>query len=233
MNLETKALIIEHAKKEFPRECCGLLLNISGYEVYFPCKNIAKNQIDFILDPADYARAEDAGEVIAVVHSHCNISPKPSQADLVSCERSKLPWHIVSIPNETWHSFHPNGYKAPLIGREFSHGVNDCYSLIRDFYKENLGIELPDFDRSEKWWDSGEDLYFENFKKAGFEITDELKTNDVILIQLKSPVINHGAVYLGNDVIIHHVMNRLSYRETYSGFWKKCTRFILRYKGLA
>jgi len=230
---ETKTKIIEHAWREYPRECCGLILNIAGAETYFPCKNIAENQIDFIIDPIDYARAEDTGQIIAIVHSHCNISPRPSQVDLVSCEATGLPWHIVSIPNEAWFTHYPTGYKAPLIGREFSHGVLDCYSLIRDWYKEKLGIELMDFDRVERWWDKGGNLYFENIKKGGFEIVDDLQPNDLILMQVRSSVINHGAVYLGNDIIIHHVMNRLSSRETYSGFWEKVTRCVIRYKGTA
>lgn len=227
----TREKIIEHAKAEYPRESCGLLLNLSGKEHYFPCKNIAENQSDFIIDPLDYIRAEEMGQVVAVVHSHCNVSPKPSQADLVSCEQTGLPWHIVSIPGEAWNTFYPTGYKAPLIGREFSHGVLDCYALIRDWYRETLGIELMDFDREEKWWEKGFDLYEDNFKKAGFERVEGIARGDVILMQFNSKVINHAAIYMGNDVMLHHVMNRLSYQETYSGFWKKITRFVIRYKG--
>jgi proteasome lid subunit RPN8/RPN11 len=230
---QTKLDIIEHAKNEFPREACGLLLNVEGKEQYKPCRNIAERQIDFIIDPIDYAEAEDTAQIIAIVHSHCNQSAKPSQADLVSCEASRLPWHIVSIPSETWHTITPNGYKPPLLGRSFSHGVLDCYALIRDWYDAERKITLPDFDRDELWWEKGGDLYMQNFAKAGFERTDlPLERGDVILMQIGSKVANHAAIYLGNDLILHHLINRLSSREIYGGYYLKCSRLVLRFKGL-
>jgi proteasome lid subunit RPN8/RPN11 len=235
---ETKLEIIEHAKSEYPKESCGLVLNISGKEVYYPCRNIAENQIDFILDPADFAAAEDAGQVLAVVHSHCDISPKPSEADLVGCEFSQLPWIIVALIRAdsgeqipVWNEFKPSGYKAPLLGRKFSHGVLDCYALLRDWYNENLLIELMEFERAEEWWKKGESLYLENFEKAGFVRVENLSIGDVIIMQVASTVPNHAAIYLGNDTIVHHLQNRLSCRDVYGGFWKKNTRMILRYKG--
>ena len=33
-----------------------------------------------------------------------------------------------------------------LLGRIWSYGENDCFSLIRDYYKL-LGIQLPDYER--------------------------------------------------------------------------------------
>ena len=235
LNEITKTEIISHALEHYPKEACGLILNISGKPQYRPCKNIAESQTDFILDPEDYIRCEDEGDIIAVVHSHCNVSPKPSQADLVSCEISGLPWIIVSVPEKVWHYFEPSGFKAPLIGRVFSHGVLDCYSTIRDGMREKFGVEIPDFERGEYWWEKGGNLYLDNFQSAGFTqiIDGSLNEGDVLLMMVgKTKVPNHGALYLGKNTILHHVQNRLSCRDVYGGYWMKHTTHVLRHKQL-
>ena len=235
MDQELKDIILAHAKIEFPREACGLLVICKGKEIYFPCRNLAENQNDFIMDPEHYAMAEEIGDVVGVVHSHPNASAKPSQADLVSCEASGLPWYILSLPSETWETIEPTGYEAPLVGRQFVHGVLDCYSLIRDWYRKERGIELVDFERREEWWNKGDNLYLDNFRKAGFEPVDvkDIQAGDVILMQIGARVVNHAAVYLGRDMMLHHLMNRLSSREIWGGWFRKNTRLVIRFKGTA
>lgn len=232
MSPELQARIIEHARAEFPRECCGLVVVAKGRERYWPCRNLAVGTDQFVMDPHDYAAACELGDPVAVVHSHPNLSPEPSQADRVSCEASGLPWHIVSVPTERWHYMVPQGYVAPLVGREWSHGVLDCYSIIRDWYALEMAIELPDFDRHDSWWERGENLYLNNFESAGFRRVDAdtMQRGDVVLMQISSPVPNHGAVFLGDNQIIHHIQNRLSCRDVYGGMWRKNTTHVLRYE---
>lgn len=241
MTPENKQEILEHAMREYnnnvnPREACGVLYIEKGKEKYMPCKNIATAQINFILDPMDYAKAESRGSVVAIVHSHFNQSAKPSQGDLKACEASGLPWHIVSVPSETWHYWEPSGYKAPLLGREYLHGVLDCYSLIQDWYKLKRGITLPPFEREELWWEKGQDYYMRNFESFGFHKIDPktVKEGDVIIMQIgKTKVANHAAIYLEGDIILHHMIDRLSSRDAYGdsngGYWRKCTVAVVRY----
>lgn len=218
----------EHAKKHFPVESCGLVLIVNGKEKFWPCKNVSQYGHNFIMDPEDYATGEDLGEVIAIWHSHCGLPPKPSEADLVSCERSGLEWYIYSTPMNSWYSFKPSGYKAPLIGRQYTYGVLDCYSLARDWYAEQ-GIILEDIERKEGWWHRGETMFEDNFRRLGFEETTELEPGVGILMQIKSPIINHSAIYLGDDLILHHAFNRLSSRDVYGGMYKKNTVKLVRY----
>lgn len=225
---------LEHAIREMPREACGLVVAKDGVVEYRPCRNLAETEIEFILDPADYARAEDEGEILAIVHSHPNASANPSQADRVACERSGLPWWIVSVPGGVWRDIAPSGYRAPLVGREFSYGVNDCWSLIRDWYREDCALELMDFERPEKWWERGGNMYVENYERAGFRRLAEgepLERGDIIMMQIRSKVPNHAGVYLGDGKILHHLQGRLSSREIYGGFYKKVTRLAVRYQG--
>lgn len=222
---------LAHALRDMPRESCGLLIVRKGRQVYRPCRNIAEGTDQFTINPDDYEAAEAEGEVIAVVHSHPNIPPDPSQADRVGCEASGLEWHIVNVPTGAWYSFRPTGYVAPLVGRVFSHGVLDCYAIIRDWYKQERGVDLLNFDRRDGWWHRGQNLYLDNFGKAGFERVEDLHDGAVLLMQVGSPVPNHAAVYIGNDMILHHVQGRLSSRDIFGGYWRKCTTHILRYTG--
>ena len=225
--------VLTHAKEESPKECCGLVAVVKGKRRYFPCKNLADTPDEhFVLDPVDYAAVEDKGEIVAVVHSHPTTNHKPSPADRVACEQSGLPWHIVNPNTENWGYCQPEGFELPYVGREFSHGVVDCYSLCRDWYRRELGLQLRDYPRRDQWWEHGENLYLENFEKEGFRQIPiaELQRGDALLMQLVSPVPNHAAIYLGEQLVLHHVQGRLSSRDVYGGYYWKNTACALRHE---
>lgn len=227
------AEICAHAARDYPREACGLVIVVKGRTRYRPCRNLAEKDGEFVLHPEDWAAAEDAGTVSMVVHSHPNLPAQPSQADLVACERSGLPWLIVSWPSGELHEFVPSGYRAPLIGRRFAIGVLDCWSLIRDYYACSLSILLPDFPREDRWWEKGHNLYMRHYRDAGFEIVaDAPRAHDLLAMQIGSSDPSHGAVFLGDGSILHHLANRLSSRDVYGGWYRKVTRHVMRHREL-
>jgi proteasome lid subunit RPN8/RPN11 len=243
MDILTENNFRKHAEDCYPNECCGLIAVVKGREKYFPCENKSNNKDHFLLSPEDYSVVEDQGEIIAICHSHPDAPATPSQADRVSCETSRLEWYIISVDKESSIasgeivSLTPSGYVAPLVGRTFSHGVLDCYALIRDWYKQEKNIDLLDFDRQDEWWnDSVSNLYMDGFPKAGFINTGQhtdLEVGDVLLMQIRSKnnVPNHAAIYIGASTILHHLYGRLSSRDIYGGMWQEYTRAVLRYKG--
>ena len=224
---------LAHAKSEDPKESCGLLLNVRGKERYYPCNNLSlTNNQCFILDPEDYVKADNLGEITAIIHSHPVTPPTPSQADKIACEHSNLPWYIVNPKTEQWASLSPTGYKAPLIGRQWVWGVTDCWSLVRDYYKEEKNIELIDYERLMLPEEFIQKPLFEKYaERTGFrELAKEekLETGDVLLMSILHPTLNHVAIFLG-DMVLHHLADRLSCREPYSEWLLKCTGKRYRY----
>ncbi len=231
MNWQQEAL--NHAKVEDPKECVGLLLNIRGKEKYFPCRNLSMTAHQcFIIDPEDYVKADNTGEIKAIVHSHPVTPPFPSEADKLSCEQSKLPWHIVNPKTEQWGYYEPCGYKPPLKGRPWVWGVTDCWSLVRDFYKEEKGIELLDYERPVTPQEFNDIPLFERYaERTGFKELDPnetLKNGDILLMSIMYNTLNHVAIFLDGDVL-HHLTDRLSCKEPYSAWLQKCTGKRYRY----
>ena len=222
-----------HAKEQDPKESCGLLLEIKGKEKYFPCKNLSTySQQCFIIDPDDFVKAEETGNILAVIHSHPVTPPIASQADKISCEDSKLPWHIVNPKTEQWGYYEPSGYKPPLIGRHWVWGITDCWSLVRDWYKEEKNIILRDWDRPTTPQQFLENPLFESCAwRTGFRElrTDEKLINgDVLLMSILNPTLNHVAIFLDGDVL-HHLADRISCKEPYNQWLLKCTGKRYRY----
>lgn len=239
MTPETEAQIRAHAAEDYPREACGLIVVKKGRETYVRCRNEAASpEQHFVLSPEDLAAAEDTGEVVALVHSHPNMPARASEADLVGCERSELPWVLVSVmPGpvvDDLRTIEPSGYEAPYVGREWSHGSLDCWGLCRDWYARERGVSLPDPDRRDGWWDDGSsDLYGDHaMTAAGFSRVDlkSILPGDLILMQIRSRnlVPNHAAIYLGDGQILHHLHGRLSSRDIYGGYWQEVTRSVWR-----
>lgn len=235
---ELRQALLAHAEAEAPRECCGVLVRDpdGGTLHYMPARNLldTAGQDRFVMDPLDWAAAEDFGQVLAVVHSHPGASANPSMADRVQCEKTGLPWLVVGWPSGVMKEIAPQGWQAPYEGREFSHGVLDCYTLVQDWYLRELQIELPDFERDDEWWLHGQDLYMANFAQAGFvQVQGAPQQHDVLLMRVASPKANHGAVYLGDGKMLHHLHSRLSTKDVFGGYWARNLVALLRHQSLA
>ena len=233
MNELSRAHALQHALQEIPREACGLVVVVKGRERYIPCRNVSAEPDEmFILDPEAYATAEDLGEITGIFHSHPKSSAAPSEADRTACESSGLVWYICSPQIGTWSELAPCGYKAPLIGRQYTWGVADCWTLVRDWYIEN-GVTLPDWERPLSSVDFiAAPMFDACWASAGFTLIPEeepLKRGDALLLRLDGKGLDHCAVYIGDNLILHHIRGRLSSRDIYGGWLQSCTGKRLRH----
>jgi len=139
-----------HTLRCYPEEMCGVLVDND----FFPIPNVAENKLmSFALDSEHLAVIASRCKIAGIVHSHCrNIkhpevfdTRTPSIADLAGQKQSKVPWLIVATEGETVTPpltipRTPSNY---YIGRPFIWFINDCYTLVQDYYLFELGIALP------------------------------------------------------------------------------------------
>ena len=238
-----KKAIIDHALAEYPRESCGVIVR----KEYIPCKNISPDDTQFEIDPIDLVGAGNEGTIKAYVHSHPDGSTEPSMPDKVQMNLHGLPWIITNGVDVALHK--PDGYQAPLIGREYHHGLMDCFTIVKDYYQRELGIVINDYPRNDVWWESADSkpLYLDNFKSEGFVEVDNIKKHDVILCRLgRTEHVNHALIFIGDGaltseptdsvisdcLVLHHPYNRQSIREMYSDQWQRRAAIIVRHKDL-
>jgi len=232
LEIFTKAItknIQLHAKLEYPIEAIGVVVD----GVYEPLENTAKGFADqseagtFDTDYMDELYL--SGKLQAVIHSHPDGPHCPSRADMILQAQMGVPFGLVTTDGNSCTPVHFWGDSlrpSPLVGRGFVHGIEDCYEIIRDYYFLSREVWIPQFPRGWDWWLPAKDpngdillnedgsevrpaynLYEEGFPRAGFyEIDrDDAREGDVVLFSVRSVKHNHGAVYLGDGTILHHV----------------------------
>lgn len=230
---EHVAAALEHATLHAPRETCGV---IAGGK-FCPIANRATEHDSFVMDMRAYVGIASAYRIEAIVHSHVGWTPHPSDADRAMCEKLGLPWLIVSVPSGAWTVVEPSGWTAPLVGRSWVWGCQDCLAVVRDGLRQIAGIEVPDFERGWEFWKGGADLIADQYAGTGFRALPAgtpPRHCDVFGIQMPgSPVVNHLALFLEPDLILHQLVGRPSRRELYDGRWQGLTRLHLRHGGAA
>lgn len=98
-----RAQIVEHARREAPNECCGLLGVRDGAAVsVHPAVNVRASPFSFEMAGSDLLVAvelEDAGQAPGVIyHSHTRSEPYPSQTDVnFAADWPGWEWLIVGL----------------------------------------------------------------------------------------------------------------------------------------
>ena len=95
--------MIEHARKEDPVECCGILGGMNEtVQKSFEIKNLKSSSVQFLMDPQEQLNAFEEMEkssmkMVAIYHSHPHTIPFPSEMDVQKTVDPEMASIIISL----------------------------------------------------------------------------------------------------------------------------------------
>jgi proteasome lid subunit RPN8/RPN11 len=100
--------IVEHAVRDAPNECCGLVVGADGTASGARAmENLAASPFRFDIDGRElikFAFADDGDgdeQLVAIYHSHTRSAPYPSQTDVnFAAGWPGVEWLIVGVPKK-------------------------------------------------------------------------------------------------------------------------------------
>ena len=113
MNYSWNKEAFKHAIECEPHECCGLLYKENGTVKYGACKNLAYDnpELSFVIEPLDWKKYEDLGEINGIVHSHPKGEFKFSETDISSCNYLDIDFFLVDPASQSIISIKPKNEK--------------------------------------------------------------------------------------------------------------------------
>ena len=224
----------EYFVSKWPEEAVGYVK--SGK--FTPLENIAADKLhDFAVDPSFLIEEPDL-----LLHSHIvghevqqpGHDPRsPSFDDLKGQITTAIEWGICVTDGQTcddpvcWGN--PD-HRPPLLERDFIFNVQDCLCLCQDWFYAEMGIVLPTEPRDPHWADEGQNYMEDLYQAWGFEQVElsDLKHGDVLFYQVRTKVVCHLGIYLGNNEVLSHWARRVSCIEPF-GKWASHIKFAARY----
>ena len=116
-----------------------------------------------------------------------------------------------------------------LIGRQWNYGVNDCFSLVRDYFRLE-GISLPDFARPEDL-EISESIFLQQAEAIGFRQIKwgQRRAGDILIMRLHTRTPMHAAILLPDEQILHQRQNSLSAIEPLRRYYVERVAAVFRY----
>ena len=238
------------AISHYPNEACGFIVRTSGQKYRFlEVRNVSEDPVnEFVMHHEDVIAAEDEGEVVAIWHSHTDRPATASDADRAGCEATELPWLILSVTKNLnpeiaaeyrlseMEVITPCGFAMPYVGRPYVFGIFDCWMLCRDYLKREFDIELNANAHLHipSWYLGDQDILGKNFHNESLVrlAPGEVPQRGDIFFMQYGKMPDHCAVYVGENRILHHQIDRLSSHAAYGGMYQKHMTHHLRHQTL-
>ena len=226
---EQQAKIRERAEAAHPVEACGFVLN-NGDIV--ECTNVSSGKNSFKISAEETALYLD--DAAASWHSHIDFG-SVSFADINASKALALPYAVFNCAG-TEHFYFDPSQSAGLLERPWLYGGYDCYSAVRDWYSQEMGVDMGDYERlyEGEWAQRGFTHFEDNFAAEGFvriPPSVPLERGDVFLMKIKNDdACNHVAVLEDPEAnqIYQHLVGRKSEVMSYSGYFRDNTAMVVR-----
>ncbi|WP_261414327.1 C40 family peptidase [Serratia quinivorans] len=139
------------------------------------------------------------------------------------CNQIGCPVLVVTDNHMTTDFVFPD-VRPPLLGRPYITQYYNCYTLVRDFYTENFGIQLNDYPLECLCQVELQDLFPPHMDSEGFSpvALGNLQRGDLVLMRFHSGKVNHVAVCESDRVLLQH------FSRCHSGYGElsRYSRFI-------
>jgi proteasome lid subunit RPN8/RPN11 len=230
-------VIREHALRDMPNECCGLIFQENGFYIARPVENVYEPSKDrperFRMPVNDVLSAIRSKALIAYYHSHTSDSSAFSLTDMAVANEFGLPAYLYCVGTDEFRLYEPTGQKPGLISRPYVPMLYTCVSAVIDWFKEKYDIDLPEIEYTEADAISGRRIasgiaeYFKN----DFKPVSKVRPGDIPLMLIKTHNYpNHVGVITPEGELFHHLYQKKSRIESFDGYYKKCSSVVFRYK---
>jgi len=210
------------------KESCGLLVKTKEDIIFIKCKNMSHHKDNHcVLYPLDYIRASKLGKIVGHFHSQSDI--EPSFTDYLNAYNHNIYSIVYSWKSDRFSIIEPE--LKNYLNLDYELGKNDCFELVKNYYKKELHISISEFKRYNKWELDSPTLITDNIEKEGFKRIKfkDIMKNDVIVFNIYG-IPSHLSIYMGNYLILHHPENEKSIVSELSEGWIKRINCILRHK---
>jgi len=234
INTKIKNFIRNHSKSNLSEESCGLILEKDGQMSCLKCENVANDKVqDFQISLNDYLNAKEKYNILYIYHSHINDNEDFSEIDKLHSNEIAINYILYHVKSDKFKIYESNDFGRRYIGRFYEYKKYDCFTLVRDFYREELKIDLKfnsnifnnRLEDIEVYQEAENHYAINNFVKIDRK---DIQKYDLLLLNSFNKIGSHFAIYSGDDKILHQPLNSFSRIDNYCNFYKRNTVAVYR-----
>lgn len=117
------------------------------------------------------------------------------------------------------------------LGAPYVEGKNDCYSVLRQYFRDQWGVWLPNIARPNNFWDDPKMDFYGAYRLYGFKpVFDQpLEIGDVLIMPLNTKMNTHAAAVVEGNQILHHMPGGRSTLDPLFPKWVNRANAVLRH----